>query len=924
MLLRKKAVSICIVVVMMVSLSLFPTHHKVLGQAVTSIIGHGPVAGDIVMPMASTYADGTVYVLDIFGISQFDAKDGTFLQSFPIQSDVNSYKNLNLVEMLRLFSSLNSSDPITDPTEITLMGIDGIIPSLGISKSNECIVADSPDTFGVYAADSGDRIRSISLPALSDPHDNASSTSLYCVVGDHIHILSMEHYLLDENPDQDVETQLEWMVIDTSGNEVQRVILEDSFFDSSIYSPFIGTFAVAPDESKIAFCTLDTLYILTSEGETLVAYNFDDRDESISTIAFFDNTTLYTSGFNMDGLMSMEGCYLSTLEMQQKEGNYSLTKQDDIIVQGAGFLPVSLQVSDEVVQFITLGMMEDLFQYRTFCIQEKDTLSIGSYPSADGQICGSSAFAVDENHWLYETSVGQDYINVFNDLGTFEKKIPIDLDVVSSIMGMISFFPAILDLEIDGDYLYISNAFVMSALSIARYSFETEHWELLLADNFMNDSALPFSTSIEVVDELVYALCIGHLEGDYPVVYCIDSWGDIDEEMHFTYETSDYDPDNTPFWLDFLYDTQEELLYFLDAENKTFLVFDSDTDLMDVIPLEFDNDVSRLVGIFSSFVLCDNTFYVTDVMADVVYHFDMTGKVLGTYGQQGTIVAGQTKEQYKENPHLLFGAWKVRMAKNHTSKSDPLYISDFGNFRYHKVFHEELQQPTPSFPSISLLHEKFSVFSKDSFSIPCTVEPTDADFSYKLQSDVPWITFPKNSGVYPTDPMIYEIDGSQLTCWETNRAIITVSFPTLEIDSKMIEIVVDAVGNKIAIQIGSSVALLNDTIEIPLDKGSIPTILDGRTYVAIRFLSEEVFNANVEWNAEDRSVTFRKGDFVVTVYIGKKTAIVNGKEVSIDAPPVIVEGRTLVPLRFISENLGASVEWEASTQTVTIYYPKTP
>jgi hypothetical protein len=921
---RNKAVSICIVVIMMVCLFLSPNHRKVLGQAETSIMGHGPVEGNIVMPMASTYAGGIVYVLDIFGISQFDAADGTFLKSFPIQSDANSYKNLNLVEMLRMFSSLSSSEPITDPTQTNLMAIDRMFPSLGISQSKECIVAENKDTFGVYAADSGERIRSISLPAVSNPHKNASTSSLFCVVGDHIHILSLEQYPLDENPDQDDETQLEWMVIDTSGNEVQRILLEDSFFDSSVYFPAIASFSVAPDESKIAFCTLDTLYVLNFDGETLVTYNFDDRGESISTISFFDDTTLYTSGFNMDGLMSLEGCYISTLEMQQKEEKYTLEKQDDIAVQGAGFLPVSLQVSDEVVQFISTGMMEDLFQYKTFCIQDEDTIPIGSYPSDDGQICGSSAFAVDANHWLYETSIGQDYINVFNDMGTFEKRIPIDLDVVSSVMGMISFFPLILDMEIDEEYLYISNAFIMSALSIARYSFETEQWELLFADNFMSDSALPFSTSIEVVDELVYAMCIGNPEGNYPVVYSIDSWGDIDEELHFTYETSDYEPENTPFWLDFWYDTQEELLYFLDAENKTFLVFDSDTDLMDVIPLEFANDKSRLVGIFSSFVVCDNTFYVTDVMTDQVYHYNMEGKLLGTYGEQGTIVAGRTKEHYKENPHLLFGAWKIRMAKNHTSKSDPLYISDFGNFRYHKVFQEVLQKPMPSFPSISLLHEKYSVFSKKSFSIPCTVEPKDADFPYELTADVPWITFPKSSGIYPTDPMIYEIDGTLLNCWETNKAIITVSFPTLEIDSKKIEIVVDAVGTKIAIQIGSSIAILNDTTEISLDKGSIPTIFDGRTYVAIRFLSEEVFQANVEWNAEDRSVTFHKDDLVITLFIGKKIAIVNGKEISIDAPPIIVEGRTLIPLRFVSENLGASVEWEASTQTVTIYYPKAP
>ncbi|MDD4029036.1 MAG: copper amine oxidase N-terminal domain-containing protein [Caldisericia bacterium] len=920
----KKAISLCIVLFMMFSLVLFFSHPSASGQAETSIIGYGPVEGDIVMPITSTYANGIVYVLDILGVSQFDASNGTFLQSFPIQSETNTYKNLNLIEMLRMLSTLDSGDAITDPTQTSFLGIDGIVPSMGITKSNECIVAEDWDTLGVYAIDNGERIRSITLPALSKPQEDSACSSLFHVVGDHIHILSLEHVRLHDNPDENYKTRLVWRSMDTSGNEIQRVVLNDTYFDSMFYSPLISSFAVSPDESKFVFCTSSCLFLVDAEGNTLVEYNFEELDEFINVVSFFNNTTLYTSGLNMDAFMSLEGCNLSPLKIQHDEKQTSLQKQDPIILQEAGFLPISLQISDEVVQFITMGMMEDFFQYRTFCIQEDTPLSIGSYPSADGQICGSIACVIDENHWLYETSIGQDYINVFNEQGMFEKRIPIDLGIVSSIMGIISFFPIILDMEIEGDYLYLSNAFVMSTLSIARYSFETEQWELLFADNFMNDSALPFSTSIEVVDETVYALSSNNKEGDYPVVYTIDSWGDLEEELHFIYESSDYDPPETPFWLDFCYDTQEELLYFLDAANKTFLVFDSDMDLMDVIPLQFKPIESKLWGMFSSFTLCEDTFYVTDVMADIVYHFNMQGNMMGMYGKQGTITVGKTKEQYQENPHVFFGAWKVRMAKNHTTKSDPFYVSDFGNFRYHKVFQEMLQQPKPYFPSISILHDKFSVFSKNSFSIPCTVEPKDAGFSYTLSSDAPWITFPKSGGVYPTDPMNYEIDGTQLKCWDINNANIIVSFPDLEIDEKWIEISVNAIGNKIALQIGSSVAILNDTIEIPLDKGSIPTIFEGRTYVAIRFLSEEVFRAEVDWNAEDRSVTFRKDTLTVTLFIGKKTAIVNGKEISIDAPPMIIEGRTLVPLRFISENLGASVEWEAKTQTVTLYYPKAP
>ena len=63
----------------------------------------------------------------------------------------------------------------------------------------------------------------------------------------------------------------------------------------------------------------------------------------------------------------------------------------------------------------------------------------------------------------------------------------------------------------------------------------------------------------------------------------------------------------------------------------------------------------------------------------------------------------------------------------------------------------------------------------------------------------------------------------------------------------------------------------------------------------------------------------------IKLWIGKPIAKVNGVDTPIDSTnpkvvPEIINGRTHLPLRFISENLGASVDWDAKTQTITIYY----
>jgi len=64
------------------------------------------------------------------------------------------------------------------------------------------------------------------------------------------------------------------------------------------------------------------------------------------------------------------------------------------------------------------------------------------------------------------------------------------------------------------------------------------------------------------------------------------------------------------------------------------------------------------------------------------------------------------------------------------------------------------------------------------------------------------------------------------------------------------------------------------------------------------------------------------GDDTIRLQIGKNFASVNSKRIEIDTAPIIDHGRTMVPVRFISEALGAEVVWDDATKTVTVIYPK--
>jgi hypothetical protein len=98
-----------------------------------------------------------------------------------------------------------------------------------------------------------------------------------------------------------------------------------------------------------------------------------------------------------------------------------------------------------------------------------------------------------------------------------------------------------------------------------------------------------------------------------------------------------------------------------------------------------------------------------------------------------------------------------------------------------------------------------------------------------------------------------------------------------------------------------------------------PEIVASRTYVPMRFIAES-FGATVEWLPETQGITITLGEHTVGLQIGNATAVVDGTIISLPAAPYIKNGRTMVPLRLISEAFGGDVVWDAATRTITITY----
>lgn len=112
-----------------------------------------------------------------------------------------------------------------------------------------------------------------------------------------------------------------------------------------------------------------------------------------------------------------------------------------------------------------------------------------------------------------------------------------------------------------------------------------------------------------------------------------------------------------------------------------------------------------------------------------------------------------------------------------------------------------------------------------------------------------------------------------------------------------------------------AVDLYVDTVKIETD--SPPTIIDGRTLVPVRAIFEAL-GAEVSWDQATQTATGVKDDTTVAIQIGNKTAYVNGVAKTLDVPAQIINGRTMVPARFVSESLDATVYWNQETQSVRV------
>jgi len=182
------------------------------------------------------------------------------------------------------------------------------------------------------------------------------------------------------------------------------------------------------------------------------------------------------------------------------------------------------------------------------------------------------------------------------------------------------------------------------------------------------------------------------------------------------------------------------------------------------------------------------------------------------------------------------------------------------------------------------------------------------------------------------------INNMKIDIAKDNQFVAFAKVITLNTGENKIDIVAfDSLGNKgekeitvtyvpkVAGAIIAKIQIDSDIITVnnyPVQIDAPAEIKNGRTFLPLRAISE-VLGAEVTWISETRGIIVELGDFKISLQIGNPSAVVNGTVIDLEAPPYVKDGRTMVPFRVIAEGLGATVEWDPTPRIMTlIYYPK--
>ncbi len=177
-------------------------------------------------------------------------------------------------------------------------------------------------------------------------------------------------------------------------------------------------------------------------------------------------------------------------------------------------------------------------------------------------------------------------------------------------------------------------------------------------------------------------------------------------------------------------------------------------------------------------------------------------------------------------------------------------------------------------------------------------------------------------GVYPhvyknTTPQVdVYMDGYYITGLSAPHYLATLDFSNESEGMHELTIVVDGIiEKKCQVEIVHAINLYLNGEKLNSDVP--PVIIDSRTLVPVRIITENL-GATVEWYGDRREVLVSKDGISILMGIDYPHVMINDVSETIDVAPMIIEGRTMVPIRFLAEKFDLNVSWDGATRTVLL------
>ena len=199
------------------------------------------------------------------------------------------------------------------------------------------------------------------------------------------------------------------------------------------------------------------------------------------------------------------------------------------------------------------------------------------------------------------------------------------------------------------------------------------------------------------------------------------------------------------------------------------------------------------------------------------------------------------------------------------------------------------------------------------------VDPTKAEKGDKVT-----ITVTPNKGYEINKVYAKDADGDKLELKDKGDGEYTFTMPDSKVEVKATFVKAEeekpaepeeiSAAEKIVLTVNEKAAMVFGNVVV---NDVAPIIRNDRTMLPIRFVAKNL-GAEVTWDAQFQKVSITKDDLKIEIIIGSPVAFVNGENVTLDSPAFIENSRTYLPLRFVAENLGATVLWDAKAQEVTI------